>query len=101
MSVDNETRQLLSQLEGQRDGEFLARAAKLATILRAGAAAMLIMTAITLYQGEHPVFAAFGAAGFGWATTEANSIRHRLRSWPIFSRYIDWERVQGDLGSRA
>jgi hypothetical protein len=34
----------------------------------------------------------------GWVVAERNALRLRISQWPIFSAYIDWDRVHQDYG---
>jgi hypothetical protein len=47
----------------------------------------------------HPAAVAVPAAIMGWIIAETNALRSRAAQWPIFKRYIDWKRVEQDLGS--
>jgi hypothetical protein len=37
----------------------------------------------------------------GWLLAERNALETRTKQWPIFRRYIDWNRVQTDLHGAA
>ena len=97
MTLDNYTKALLSRWEGLKSGDGLLRAAKVALALRIVGLIAFVLASVALIQGISPMFAVIGAAVFGWTTAEANALSQRARMWPIFSRYIDWNRVRDDL----
>jgi len=33
----------------------------------------------------------------GWLIAERNAVDSRIKMWPTFSQYIDWQRVEKDL----
>ena len=48
-----------------------------------------------------PIFIAAVSAVSGWVIAERNALQLRVSQWPIFSEYIDWDRVRRDSGDGA
>ncbi len=95
--MNGETKQLLARWQAL-DGEAgLRRAALTARILWLVGLGLAMFVALAVAYKLHPAFVAIGAAVMGWTTAERNALRTRLAQWPIFRRYVDWNRVKQDL----
>lgn len=96
--MNTETRQLLSRWQSlQKDGA-LQRAASIARALWFVGLALSIFVVFAVIYRLHPAFVAVAAALVGWLIAESNALRTRIGQWPIFKNYIDWKRVEEDLG---
>ncbi len=99
MNIDGDTKALLNRWEHLRAGD--TKAVKREIAVRA--IGLLVFSAATfaLGKGVYLFPASIGFALFGWSIAEANALRVRRITWPIFSRYIDWDRVRDDLHGPA
>jgi hypothetical protein len=48
-----------------------------------------------------PIFVAAVSTVTGWVIAERNALQLRVSQWPIFSEYIDCDRVRRDCGEGA
>ena len=106
--MDIPRKQLLKRGESLQDGTGLVRSAKLARLLSAsGFLLVLLVTRVACYSccftcavvyRLSPIFVAAVSAVTGWVIAERNALQLRVSQWPIFSEYIDWDRVRRDSG---
>jgi hypothetical protein len=97
--VDSESKNLLQRWKSLETGDALQRASSRVRFLWFAGLGLCIFVVFGLAFGLHPIAIAVAAAVMGWIVAESNALRTRLAQWPLFRRYIDWKRVEEDLGS--
>jgi hypothetical protein len=98
MAMEIPREQLLRRWRSLQDDTGLIRAARLARLLWvAGLLLALFVTYAVAYKLS-PILIAAVSAIAGWDIAERNALRLRISQWPIFSEYIDWDRVRRDCG---
>jgi len=97
--VNTETKNLLERWQSLEKDDGLRRADFTARVLWFVGLALFILVAFGVVYGLHPAAVAVAAAAMGWVIAERNALRTRLVQWPVFKRYIDWNRVQEDLSN--
>ena len=95
--MDDEARSLLVRWQSLERGDGLKRAQSVVQYLTAAGFVLWLVVVVGLYFRFHPAAIAAFAAVTGWVIAERNALRIRLAQWPVFSRYVDWRRVQEDL----
>lgn len=58
----------------------------------------LFFVSFGVFNNLHPALIAAAAAAMGWVISERNALKSRRGRWHIFKTYIDWKRVEEDLG---
>ena len=99
--MDIPRQQLLKRWESLQDGTGLVRSAKLARLLSASGFLLVLLVTCTVAYRLSPIFVAAASAVTGWVIAERNALQLRVSQWPIFSEYIDWDRVRRDSGDGA
>lgn len=99
--MDIPRKQLLKRWESLQDGTELARSAKLARLLSASSFLLVLLVTCAVAYRLSPIFVAAVSAVTGWVIAERNALQLRVSQWPIFSEYIDWDRVRRDRGDGA
>ena len=97
--MNTEMKNLLERWRSLDKDDGLRRADFTARVLWFVGLALFILVAFGVVHGLHPAAVAVAAAAMGWVIAERNALRTRLVQWPIFRRYIDWNRVQKDLSN--
>src|SRR5258708_36274832 len=92
------TKDMLTRWLSLEKGDGLRRAGFMARVLWIVGLLLCILVALGVAFKVHPVAVAVPAAVMGWIIAESNALRSRLAHWPIFKRYLDWKRVEEDLG---
>ena len=95
--MNTETKNLLERWQSLDKDDGLRRADFTARMLWFVGLALFILVALGVVYGLHPAAVAVPAAAMGWVIAERNALRTRRVQWPIFKRYIDWNRVLEDL----
>jgi hypothetical protein len=98
--MDIPRQQLLKRWESLQDGTGLVRSAKLARLLSASGFLLVLLVTCAVAYRLSPIFVAAASAVTGWVIAERNALQLRVSQWPIFSEYIDWDRVRRDSRSR-
>jgi hypothetical protein len=96
-SMNTETRLLLVRWQALERGDGLRRAGSTARALWLGGLVLFLFVALAVVYSLHPAYVAVAAAVMGWTIAEMNALRKRAAQWPIFAKYVDWERVKRDL----
>lgn len=96
--MDSTARRLLQRWQALRDGNALKRAASMARTLWVIGLLLALFAAYAIVARLSPVISAAAAGVCGWVIAESNALRTRIAQWPIFKEYVDWSRVQKDLG---
>lgn len=96
--MDTYRKQLLRRWRSLQDGSGLVRAAKLARLLWVAGLLLALLVACAVTYRLNPILIAAISAVTGWVVAERNALRLRISQWPIFSEYIDWDRVRQDCG---
>ena len=99
--MDIPRKQLLKRWESLQDGTELARSAKLARLLSASSFLLVLLVTCAVAYRLSPIFVSAVSAVTGWVIAERNALQLRVSQWPIFSEYIDWDRVRRDRGDGA
>ena len=99
--MDIPRKQLLKRWESLQDGTGLVRSAKLARLLSASGFLLVLLVTCAVAYRVSPIFVAAASAVTGWVIAERNALQLRVSQWPIFSEYIDWDRVRRDRGDGA
>lgn len=99
--MNGETRQLLARWHALEAGDGLRRVAFTARVLWFVGLGLAMFVALAVTYRLHPAVVAAGAAVMGWTIAERNALRTRLTQWPVFKRYVDWNRVKQDLADAA
>jgi hypothetical protein len=99
--MDIPRKQLLKRWESLKDGTGLVRSAKLARLLSASGFVLVLLVTCAVAYRLSPIFVAAVSAVTGWVIAERNALQLRVSQWPIFSEYIDWDRVRRDSGDGA
>ena len=99
--MDIPRQQLLKRWESLQDGTGLVRSAKLARLLSASGFLLVLLVTCAVAYRLSPIFVAAASAVTGWVIAERNALQLRVSQWPIFSEYIDWDRVRRDRGDGA
>jgi hypothetical protein len=99
--MDIPRKQLLKRWESLQDGTGLVRSAKLARLLSASGFLLVLLVTCAIAYRLSPIFVAVVSAVTGWVIAERNALQLRVSQWPIFSEYIDWDRVRRDSGDGA
>jgi hypothetical protein len=96
--MDIPRKQLLKRWESLQDGTGLVRSAKLARLLSASGFLLVLLVTCAVVYRLSPIFIAAVSAVTGWVIAERTALQLRVSQWPIFSEYIDWDRVRRDSG---
>ena len=96
-------KELLRRWSSLQDGGGLVRAAKVARLLWIVGLLLTLIVAGAVAYRLNPILIVVISASIGWIVAEGNALRLRISQWPIFSEYIDWDRVRQDSvdGSRT
>ena len=97
--MNAETKQLLNRWQALETGDGLRKAKSLARILWAVGLLLFALVVFGVVCNLHPALIAVAAAAAGWIIAERNALLSRATQWPVFRSYIDWKRVQEDLGT--
>jgi hypothetical protein len=97
--MDPHSKKLLLRWQALRKSDGLPRASSLARALWVSGFVLCLIVVFGIVYSWSPVAIAVAAAAMGWVIAESNALRSRLAQWPVFSRYIDWHRVDEDLSS--
>ncbi len=97
--MNTETKNLLVRWQSLEKGDGLRRADFTARVLWFFGLALLMLVVFGIFDGLHPAAVAAAATVLGYVIAERNAVWSRSRQWPIFKRYIDWKRVEEDLGN--
>jgi hypothetical protein len=96
--MDIPRKQLLKRWESLQDGTGLVRSAKLARLFSASGFLLVLLVTCAVVYRLSPIFIAAVSAVTGWVIAERNALQLRVSQWPIFSEYIDWDRVRRNSG---
>jgi hypothetical protein len=96
--MDIPRKQLLKRWQSLQDGTGLVRSLKLARLLSAAGLLLVLLVTYAVTYRLSPIFVAAVSAVTGWVIAERNALQLRVSQWPIFSEYIDWDRVRQDSG---
>ena len=99
--MDLSRKQLLKRWQSLKDGTGLVRSAKVTRLLSAASLLLVLLVTYAVTYSLSPVFVAAVSAVTGWVIAERNALQLRVSQWPIFSEYIDWDRVRRDSGDGA
>lgn len=99
--MDIPRKQLLKRWKSLQDGIGLVRSAKLARLLSASSFILVLLVTCAVAYRLSPILVAAVSAVTGWVIAERNALQLRVSQWPIFSEYIDWDRVRRDSGDGA
>jgi hypothetical protein len=96
--MHDETKYILKSWQALEKGEGLKAAASMVRMLRLLNVGLFLFIVAALYFHLHPGLIAVAGLAHGWATAEANALRWRIAQWPTVRNYLDWDRVNKDLG---
>lgn len=97
--MNPETKQILARWQSIEKGAGLQPAVRRARVLWLIGLGLCLFATFGVVYGLHPALIAISAAAMGWVVAECNALRTRAAQWPIFRDYIDWVKVENDLGS--
>lgn len=99
MPVNSETRRLLLRWKALAQPDALQRVKAMVRALWIAGLFVVVVVAIAIARELSPVLIACAAAVAGWLIAETNALRNRIAQWDIFRSYLDWGRIERDLGS--
>jgi O-antigen/teichoic acid export membrane protein len=95
--MDQTTKDILMRWRSLENGDGLALAASRVKILWGVGLILCCGVVFGVMYGVHSAGIAIAATALGWVVAETNALRSRLKQWPIFKQYIDWQRVHQDI----
>jgi hypothetical protein len=99
--VDGNTKQILARWQFLEEGSGLRRAAQMSRILWIVALLLVAFVGYAAAFRLNPILIAAAALVAGWMVAERNALRSRQAQWPIFRKYLDWNRIRQDLNDGA
>jgi hypothetical protein len=96
--MDDYTRNLLMRWRSFESGSGMKLVTSMARFLWFVGLALCAIVVFGVMYGLHSAAIAGAAIALGWVIAERNALRSRQAQWPIFKQYIDWQKVQKDLG---
>jgi hypothetical protein len=95
--MPSQTHRLLTRLHALEKGGGIRRASAVSRVLFIVGLLLAIFIGYAVVFNFHLSLIAIASAGVGWVIAERNALRLRISQWPVFRKYIDWQRVEEDL----
>ena len=95
--MDAKSKELLLRWQSLNEAEAMKRSRKHMLVFRCTGLVAFFAAATGIALDRSSAAVAVPAIAFGWIVAETNALRTRMDQWPIFKRYINWQRIADDL----